>query len=520
MVEVMQKPSGSDELSGDFEQRVSVFAAVINQQDEIELVMAMAQRNGWRVRQSSRRSAPADGVETTGLLIDIWLNGDWRSAASEATRRVEDLAERKKLGLWVRDAALVDYPRTDTKRYVVSGAPQRSGLGGWLYIAQSLIATTGTRRLIQAPEGTPDDVVREELERYDLGQPFDPECHSFRPVRDVAHPNPGAEGWLLSAASLLVIALCCNAITRTSGFGWLLPSLVAIAASFLWVRNFGPVSAMGWLVCGSFIILLGTVGAFTGKYYSGPPKLLGGLFVVSIGLLIAKGAWFAIRGSWFIRNAVWTAPLTITLLAPTMPWLGELILTEYLGQFGIPASAVTISTIWKILVAAGPILASAILIFIFFGIAGWARYFHLIDRYNQVLVSIASAGVALVCVLSSLQFGISRADSAASRAIVVARDGQNPASYFGLQGILVCLEPIRTPIPVLFGPFPTKQVVLSFAPAGDRLWVWDPGSIGAQNYGAHAISVQLQDVTVVRAVGQPATCPFSATESQDTSAIH
>ena len=155
LVEVMQKPSGSDELSGDFEQRVSVFAAVINQQDEIELVMAMAQRNGWRVRQSSRRSAPADGVETTGLLIDIWLNGDWRSAASEATRRVEDLAERKKLGLWVRDAALVDYPRTDTKRYVVSGAPQRSGLGGWLYIAQSLIATTGTRRLIQAPEGTP-----------------------------------------------------------------------------------------------------------------------------------------------------------------------------------------------------------------------------------------------------------------------------------------------------------------------------------------------------------------------------
>ena len=318
--------------------------------------------------------------------------------------------------------------------------------------------------------------MREELERYDLGQPFDPECHSFRPVRDVAHPNPGAEGWLLSAASLLVIALCCNAITRTSGFGWLLPSLVAIAASFLWVRNFGPVSAMGWLVCGSFIILCGIFRCVHREILFWSTQVLpGGLFVVSIGLLIAKGAWFAIRGSWFIRNAWAMVPLTITLLAPTMPWLGELILTEYLGQFGIPASAVTISTIWKILVAAGPILASAILIFIFFGIAGWARYFHLIDRYNQVLVSIASAGVALVCVLSSLQFGISRADSAASRAIVVARDGQNPASYFGLQGILVCLEPIRTPIPVLFGPFPTKQVVLSFAPAGDRLWVWDPG---------------------------------------------
>lgn len=504
---VMQKRSGWDEPNGDFEQRVSVFAAVIKQQDEIELVMAMAERNGWRARQSSRYSAPVDGVETTGLLIDIWLNGDWRSAVAEATRRVEDLAERKELGLWVRDAALVHYPRTNRKRYVVSQTPQRSGQGGWLGILQSLQATTGSHRLIQAPEGTPEAVLRLELERHHLGQRFDPERDSFRAVKDLAHPNPGIKGWLLSAASLLVIALCGNAFIRTSGFWLLLPSLAAVAASLLWMRNLRPASATGWLLYGSFVIALGATGAFTGKYYGSGLRLLGGIFVVSLGLLIAKGVWFAMRGSWFIRNAVWTVPLTITLLAPTVPWLGGLILTEYLGQFGMSASAVAISTIWKILAAAGPILVSATVIFIFFGVVGWVRYFHLVDRYNRMLVSITSAGVVLVYILFSLQFGISRADSAASQAMVAARDGRNPASYFGLQGILVCLEPIRTPIPVLFGPLPARQAVLSFAPAGDRLWAWDPGSTASQNPSVHAISVQLQDVTVASAVGQPATCP-------------
>jgi hypothetical protein len=513
----MQKRSGWDEPDGDFEQRVRVFAAVIDQEDEIELIMAMAERNGWRIRQCRRRSAPADGVQTTGLLIDIWLNGDWRSAVAEATRRVEDLAERKKLGLWVRDAALVDYPKANLQRYVVSQAPQRSGRSAFLGIGQSLVAMTGSRRLIQVAEGTPDAVVQAELERYDLGQPFDPERHSFRSVRNLAQPSSGAKAWLLSAAGLLVIAICGNEIPRTSGFWWLLPLLSAIIVSLLWIRNAHPARAAGWCYCGFLVTAIGTAGALIGKYYGSSLKFLGGICLVSIGLFIARGVWFAMRNSWFIRNAVWTVPLTITLLAPKVPWLGGLILEEYLGQFGISASAVAVSTIWKILAAAGPILVSAAVIFVFFGIVGWARYFHLIDRYNRALIAIASACAVLIYVLFSLQLGISRADSAAAHAMVAARDGRNPASYYGLQGILVCLGPIRVPIPVLFGPLPATRPVLSFAPTGNRLWAWDPGSIAAQNQSAHAISVQLQNVIVTQAVGQPATCPSNASESQGKS---
>ena len=199
-------------------------------------------------------------------------------------------------------------------------------------------------------------------------------------------------------------------------------------------------------------------------------------------------------------------PLAVTVLAPTVVWLGDLIYSEYLIQFGIPDSSVSIPTTWKALAAAGPLLFGASFGLLFIALFGWLRYFHILERADRPMVSIYAALIFLTCTLSTLRIGVTSATTAAGRAMAAAQHGHQPADYFGMQGSFVCLQPLNPSVPVLYGPLP-NQPLLSFGASGERLWVWNPGSATLHYANAHVISVPLQDVTVVQATGQPPHCP-------------
>jgi hypothetical protein len=508
LVEVMQQSDWNvpNEYS---DRRVRILAEVVNQPDEITLVIAMLQRNGCRVRPLSKDKVPFVGGDTTELSIDMWLDGNQRLAVREATRRVEDLAERAKLGLWVRDAALIDYPRSKRVTYYVSNVSQRQGWGAVLGVLQSWITRMGPRRLVQVQEGTPESTVHAEFARHGFGQPLDHVRHSIHPMIEPISPQLSMKQRLLGVAILLASMLSVNAVIWASGFWALFPILLAIATGVSLLVLLRPKSAVGWFECIAIWAAAAGIGVITGlRFGDNPLRLLGGLCLAWVGITVASGIVFAIRGSWLARNVVWAVPLTITLLAPTVPWLGGLFLAEYLSQFGIPDSAVSISTMWKVIVATGPILAGAVVVLIYLGLIGWLRYFHVIHRYNRSFISFTVVVVVLVYALTSIQFGLTNADSAAKQAQAAVRDGRNPASYNGLQGTLVCVEPLHTPVAILYGPLPSSRPVLSFSPNGDRLWVWDPGPTNARDHGGRTVGVQLQDVTVVQALGQPAACRF------------
>jgi hypothetical protein len=266
------------------------------------------------------------------------------------------------------------------------------------------------------------------------------------------------------------------------------------------------VRLFGGIVVSATMAIMG-VAMVTGISELGPR---GALLTVII-LPVALGIVPAVRGSWFARNAAWGLPLTITLLIGVIPPLGALISSEYLSHFGIPDSSVWTISFWKLAAAGEPVLIGAVVVVFFVGLVGWARYFYLTGNMGefQPLVVVMIILIILSYVLTGVVVGLTAADNAASKAMTAVRAGHTPASYNGFQGVLVCIQPRFATIPVLFGPLPTNRPVLIFAPSGERLWAWDPGSTTVRDDNAHAFSVLLQDVTIMQATGQPAHCPHA-----------
>lgn len=497
-----------------FDKRVRILATVINQPDEIALASEMLQRDGCLVRRADEDGAPILNECKTTLVIDMWLSGSRRFAVQGAVKRVEELAEGAKLALWVTDAALVDNHRDDRKTYCVySKVPRRSGWKAAPDAMQAWINLKGTRRLIQVPEGTPEKEVQAELDRRDLGQPFDSALHSFR-------SEPAGVGMPVGSLSrrfwiivCLVAAMVCGAATLWTNSVWRLLPLMGIVVAAVLVAlclekaRHGFVRRFGWgLLYSVLFAALGAISAARPGGVLGPLGWLGTGILAVIGFFIGWGVVLGARGQWFARNAAWAVPLAFALLAPTVVWLGGIIYSEYLIQFGIPDSSVSIPTTWKVLAAAGPLLFGASFGLLFIALFGWLRYFHTAERLDRPTLSIFAALILLTLATTTLRIGVTSATTAAGRAMTAAQHGHTPVDYFGMQGSFICLQTLNSSVPVLFGPLP-NQPLLFFGASGERLWAWDPGSAAVHYDNAHVISVPLQDVTVVQATGQPPRCP-------------
>jgi hypothetical protein len=508
----MGRQSDWDVPNEHFGQRVRVLADVLNKPDEIALATAVLQRNGCRVLPADEHSTASTPM--TGLFIDIWLDGSRQLAVREAARRIGELAERAKLRLWVRDAALEDYPSEDRKTYyVIRATPRRSGWRKKVRAMQAWVRSIGARRLVQVLPITQEDELYAELACRDLGQPFDKSQHMLHTSADVVSAvveQPIRRRLLLTVG--LLAAVACGAVIATTSGLWRFSLLAVGVGSAVMIALNLPASAnravrlFGGIVVSAAMAIMGVV-IVTGISKLGPR----GALLAVIGLPIVLGIVPAVRGSWFTRNAVWGLPLAITLLIGLIPWLGSLVSSEYLRQFDIPDSTVWTISFWKLAAAGEPLLIGAAVAVLFVGLGGWARYFYLTGNIGEFrpLIAVFMILIVLSYAITGLVVGLTSADNAASKAMAAVRDGHNPTAYFGFQGVLVCIQPRFASVPVLFGPLPTNRPVLMFAPSGERLWAWDPGSTAVRNDNVHAFSVLLQDVTIVQATGQPAHCPHT-----------
>lgn len=503
-----------------FKHRILVLTEVVDEPDEITLVTVIFERMGWSVRSTSPSTAQTlSNARTlsknrTLLIVEVRLNGYAKTAPREAVRRIDELREKAQIGVWVLYARIIEYPPAREKTYYIEELlprwirKQRRLSSGLRLIG--LPRTVGVARV--APEVSETDLVAE-LTQCNLVQPFDHSQNYLRaaghaPAKNNQNSDP-SETLALHLRLAAGIGIILSVVSGAAAF-WVPGVWKAVVPIFVGVAMARPIGRFwpdqnkprtellrGLLISGSCAIagLLLESNAPN----RGPLAFLAVVLIALLFLFIGFGLAF-VWGQWVTKNISWMIPLVITLITPLVLWYGGALDAEYLSYgFGMPAGAVSVPSVWRLAIAGEPVLIGLVSALFFIAIIGWLRYFYLFRELTRLLIVLQTVGLAVVYLLSSLGVGISLVNAAARQASADAHAGYNPATYFGLQGTLVCVQPVGSPIPVYDGPLPANQPVLSFGADGDRLWLWDPHSY-------RAINVSLNAVTVTRATGIPAGC--------------
>ncbi|MFF7211490.1 hypothetical protein ACFZAU_13270 [Streptomyces sp. NPDC008238] len=438
-----------------FNQRVRLLVEAVDHPDELALAQGLMEARGWTVRRAAREDAPATaGGGRVALVVEVRLGGSRWRAERAACGAVERLARTHQLGLWVRDVALLlrpDDPRTEyhVVRRPGTGTGPRDRLGRW----RAALGGRGAHRLLRLPAGlTREAVEREVAERPLGGAAFTTEAFELRPA-----PPETEEAAARAAAGAAARAGrgASRAVPRAA---------VAVAAAAL----------LGWAAA--------EAGA-------GPLW-----WPAVVAPFCAPGVYFALRDSWFSRNAVWLVPLALPVGWSMATWLGRLMQASYLDRFGVPSGSVrSAGDLWPYAAAAEPLGLALGFVLVFTTVAGWLRHVHIAKGDNRlalvavtVLLSASFAAVALLA-------GARDADRAAGEAASAARRGHAPVAYFGVRGTLMCVVPVGDgPLPVENGPVPADHPVLSFGASGDWIWLWDPRR-------SQALSVRREDVQLLPA---------------------
>lgn len=404
---------------------------------------------GWAVRRAGREDAPAtaDGGRVA-LVVEVRLSGSRRRAEKAACGAVERLARTHQLALWVRDAALLlrpDDPRTEYRviRRPGAGTGWRDRLARWW----AACGGRGAHRLLRVPGGLTREAVERELAERPLGgRTFTSEAYELRP----APPETEEEATAVEGR-------------RTASRVRVLPGAAVAAAAVL-----------GW-------------AALDGTGLLWWPLTAAALFC-------APGVYFALRDSWFSRNAVWLVPLALPVGWSLVTWLGRLMQALYLDRFGIPSGSVrSAGDLWPYAAAAEPLGLALGFVLFFTAVAGWLRHVHIAKGDNRLALVALTVLLSAAFAATALFTGVRDADRAAREAATAAHRGHAPAAYFGVRGTLMCVVPVgEGPVPVENGPVPAGHAVLSFGASGDWIWLWDPDR-------SQALSVRREDVQLLPA---------------------
>jgi hypothetical protein len=434
-----------------FNQRVRLLVEAVDQPDELALAQGLMETRGWTVRRAGREDSPVTaGGSRVALVVEVRLNGSRWRAEKAACGAVERLARTHQLGLWVRDAALLarpDDPRTQYRviRRPGDGTSWRSRLARWW----AACGGRGAHRLLRLPNGLTREAIERELTERPLGgNEFTAETYELRP----APPETDQEATVRARRRLPRV--------------WMVPAAAGLVAA-----------------------------AVGGQALPGPPGTAVAVPVLAaLALLCAPGVYFALRDSWFSRNAVWLIPLALPVGWSLVTWLGRLMQAFYLGWFGIPSSSVrSTEDLWRFAAAAEPLgLALAFVLFLT-AVTGWLRHVHVAKGDNRLALVAVAVLLSAAYALTSLVVGSRNADSAARDAASAARRGETPPAFFGLRGTLMCVVPVGDgPLPVENGPVPSDRAVLSFGSSEEWIWLWDPRR-------SQAFSVRREDVRLLPA---------------------
>lgn len=496
-----------------FNRRIEVLLAVVDTPEETGLATQLLEGRGWDVRPWEGSDPDTIGTGRRGLLVEVRLYGARLGAVQAAVAEIQNLAQRHQAGMWVVDAVLIEHELTRDHRTRYQVRERDDGAATRPFSPRAARRALTTLRLVVRP-GRPDvGLVAERLEQGALtGRPFDPQIHQLRvPVgmegRDSTAPPPSGvtPPWLgaLSVGVGLICALVAGfALSAFEGFTILLPILMVtllawpVGRSLLGTREHRPLKlqlAWGGVAVGT-MAFLGLMLALTlpGPLTEAARIMTYAATGLALFLFVVYGLGYALVHSWFSRHANWAVPALVPALALTLPWFGGLLHTVYLSTgFGIPADAVPVSLYWRYLASLKPLGLASALALLGLAIGGWMRHYH---QWTQARTT-ATIVVPVMCVTvfgMSMLAGMASAEQAAVRAWRDARAGRAPAPYYGLEGRLVCTEPVGKEIPVFNGPLDTQEPLLTFGSSGDRVWLWDPRR-------TEALSVRLEDVVVTEA---------------------
>lgn len=506
-----------------FTVRVRALVEVVAQADEVAKARWALEENGWSVREATPEERTGVADDRVGLVVDGRLYGSRWWAEKAAVAALTRLAGRRTLALVVRDAVLVtveDEPRVGYR--VVRAFGPAGRLRGILLRLWARCGGRNLHRLAHVPAGHTREQIQRELETRRLGDHRLPAGEYElvpAPPADAAEAARRLPGTLGRGRQALAVAGLLVAVA--GGFlshdrAWPL-ALVIVVPAFL-IGAFAafpardrstPVVIRALLSGGvsGFLVYLG--GALGGAMPDddGSTTLLTAVFVV----FTAPGVYFALRGSWVARHATLLVTLATPVAWAAVRWLGRLMQSAYLDTFGIPSEAVRATAdFWHYAAVAEPVLVALGFTLLFTAAYGWLRHVHFAVNTDRIFALTMTVLLSVLYALTAISVGLAEADGAAERAAERAEGGHDPAPYFGLEGALMCVRPVRDePLAVENGPVPTDHPVLSFGASGDWIWLWDPERDGPRK----AFVVLRSGVQLVppdrTAAGGP-TCPRSA----------
>ncbi|MGK5532937.1 hypothetical protein [Streptomyces sp. URMC 129] len=479
-----------------YNRRVRVAVQILDHPEERRLAVEELTAQGWAVREAEAADRIPAEARHVAYVVEVRVRGARLGARAGAVRAVEGLAKERKLPLWIRDSALVvpvPPPRRTTYHVRRRGPAGAGRVVRWLYELAAAVGLADVQRALSLP-GAPDEAaaVRELTDRDLGGRPFDPAAHTLRrslgpAVDDAAAPDAdgtrelvtrGAAGGAVTAAFLVCGAL----IADLDGWWRLVPALLVAASCWpvgRWLTSNEPRPFVFRLGIGVALVggtaLVGWMWGADNEDSLATQALRVGVAVLL--LLVLAGVWLALSHSWFSRNAQWVVPLLATPLVLVLPMFGGLLHSVYLTEeFGIPSAAVPVEFYAPVWMALRPVGVAAASVLLFIAMGGWARHLHMVSTLREMLfVSIPL--LCVVYVLTALLVGMDGASTAAARTAGAAREGQDPARYYGFDGRLLCVRPLTAPdaAPVLGGPLPpADRPMLFFGAEGEHVWLWDP----------------------------------------------
>ncbi|MFJ1599645.1 hypothetical protein [Streptomyces sp. NPDC088261] len=516
--------------AAEFDERVDlVFRTPKRGRDQL-LAKGLCEQQGWAIRPAGEQEDPGRPENQAAYVVEVRIPGSRRGAETGARQRLLEVVG-KHVPVTIVGGSLVRAQATEPLvTWRVFREPHwrsRRGLG-WLASLRTQSGLADEQRTIGVAPSVEEAAVRELLGRQRLGGfEFDESCHGVRKSVGPKANETGEDGnpWWhgrqgvalrLAVASLLIF------------YGWfaydrsLLGQLVmfaplAVAAWFVgnwYMSNQRRPWPLRW-AAGTLILASTAIPGYMWHQQNpyGVAAQIRSVLLTFAGLAllwyIPRGCWFAIRQTWISRHAAGLLTVLVLPLPWVLPFVGSFLQFLYVEDaFGIPTDSVSAPVYWTGAAALLPTLGCVGLLLPPLALYGWARHFHW--AWERSIVSVVSASAAVVLVVTGGVAFMSQTSEAAHRA---ARDVVNataPASYFGIQGKRMCVQPLTGKLSVHNGPLPTNRPLLAFSTDGDVLYLWDPVRARERGGPDPVMSVHSAEVSTYAVSDGESRCPERA----------
>ncbi|MFE1951837.1 hypothetical protein ACFW9D_15355 [Streptomyces sp. NPDC059524] len=479
---------------------------------EEALVRARFEEAQWVVRLLDDHGGNEAGCrDEVRYRLDVWLTGANRGARAEAERQVQALtADRPDVEVEQAGLAPRDRGNRPTSLWHMYRQPDwgRGALRGFakLWVAVGCADVHRTVRLVG--RGNRREAEAALQSSAVCGVPFVEEKHGARPsvgpAVDVSDTDRD-QRWRGRAGLIVRGALCLALVVygwSSHGVPWpwrgllVLPLVVVAWALGRWVTGGAQPPRLVQFGAGALVVTALAAAGYleAGVGSRGPVGILGTIVLVPLIWLVACGAWHAWRLSRLTRHAVALAPVMVVPLPWVLPFAGHFLQAGYLDDFGIPVDAVSVDPVWTYGIAVKPVFFASCVLFICLAMMGWARHFYW-NGGGKVLTMVMAIAIAAVYLLTIVSTSLGQVSSVATRAAHAAIEGKDPAPYFGLDGMLICVRPVVDQPAVENGPLPVGHPVLTFERSGDDLWLWDPAREASTGGPLPVLRVRAEHVT-------------------------